>query len=239
MSKLFIKGIIGVLLLGVLGNFVFQIYQQSDVIVRIKQWFMSGQYFFEEINQQRMHQQIKIQQLNNSMPAFDKIYNAMSAGSNHGLEKADIDKCRQYYRLILEDMPQMTEAHVFWGICEDMAGNIPGAYAEFKQGLDSATGVFWAGYDLGILAMVSGNKDVAESLFSLVAKLPLEVVMKNIFSSRLFQQYMQVNHITPQHILDGLTEVHNDAVSNIRLIEDSRTSATEMPLKHEMRLRVF
>lgn len=221
MAKLVIKGVIGVLFLGVLGVFIFRIYQQRGVLLEIHHWVVSAQYIFEGIDDERMHRQLMLQRLNNYIPALDKIFNASLIAGDTGLEKNDIDLCRRYYQLVLEDMPQMKEAHVFLGLCEGKAGNIPGAFLEFKQGLDSDAGVFWASYDLGILAMMNGNKDAAQVLFFQVAKLPLGVVMKNIFVSRLFQQYMQINNITPQKLLEGLNEAREDAIQKLRFIQEN------------------
>jgi len=239
MPKLFIKSIIGILFLSVLGMFIFQIYQQKQVLSEIYQWFSSGKYFFEGLSDERMHQQLKVQQLNNYMPRFDKIYKASLSAANFGLEKNESDTCQTYYHLVLEDIPQMQEAHVFLGFCEYKAGNVPGAFLEFKQGLASGAGVFWASYDLGILAMMSGNADVTEVLFIQAVKLPLADVMKNIMTSKLFQQYMQVNGITPQKLLDGIDQARQDALQDLRSIEEARRSNASISLKHELRLRIF
>ena len=237
-AKLFTKGIIGILLLGVLGVFIFRIYQQRDVLSEIHQWIISGKYIFEGIDPERMRENLKLMDLNYSIPSLDKIYNASFSVGSSGLEKVDLDKCRSYYQLVLEDMPQIQEAHVFLGFCEYKAGDVSGAFFDFKQGLGAGAGVFWSSYNLGVLAMMNGNNNIAEVLFLQVAKFPLQEEMKNIYASKLFQQYIQSNNIAPQKIWDGLNEARDDAIQNLKLIEEGRASSV-IPIKHEMRLRIF
>ncbi|MBF0571785.1 MAG: hypothetical protein HQL12_07905 [Candidatus Omnitrophica bacterium] len=239
MAKLFVKGIIGILLLGVLGVFILRIYQQSEVLSEIYHWVFSGKYIFEGLDDGRMRQKLKIQELNNATPPLDKIFNASLSSGDVGLKGADIEKCQHYYQLILQDMPQMQESHVFLGFCESKAENIPQAILEFKQGLKSGAGAFWASYDLGVLATMDGNKDAAEAFFIQTIKFPLQDVIKNIFASKLFQQYMQVNDITPRKLWDGLNGARDDAIQNLKSIEYSKTSTSAISPTHEMRLRIF
>ncbi len=239
MFRLAIKSIIGILFLSVLGFFIFRIDQQRDILPEIYHWFTSGKYVFEGLNVERMRQQLKLQQLNNLIPPLDKIFNAASSAGNAGLGENDIEMCRNYYHMVLEDMPQMKEAHVFLGFCEYKAGNAQESFSEFKQGLESGAGVFGASYDLGVLAMMNGNNDAAQVLFLQVVKLPLQDVMKSIFTSKLYQQYMEVNNITPQKLLDGLSKARVNAAQNLRLIEESRKSNSAIPIKQETCLELF
>ncbi len=239
MPKLFIKGMVGVLLLGILGVFIFRIYQQREALKEFYPWLISGKYFSQGVNVEQMHQYLMIKELNDSIPPLVKIYNASNVSGAAGLEKSDIDDCRKYYHKVLEYMPQMQEAHVFLGLCEDKAGNMPEAFDEFKQGLDSDAGVFWASYDLGVLALMSGNNDAAEVLFINAVKLPPQEVLKSILASKLFQQYMQVNNITSQKIWDGLNEARSDAIQDLKSIEQSRTPNPAVPAIHEVHLRIF
>jgi tetratricopeptide (TPR) repeat protein len=231
MNRSVLNGIIGILLLSAAGIFIFRIYRQSEVFQEVYYWLGSWPYIFEGIDEGRMHQKLKIQQLNNAIPPLDKIYNAsVSAGAE--LREADIDKCRRYYQLILEDMPQMQEAHVFLGFCEGEADRIPEAFSEFKQGLGSGAGVFWASYNLGVLAMVGGQREAAQTLFLQTAKLPLQEVMKNVLASRLFEQYMQANNITVHKLFDQINEARNEAIGNLKLIQEGQPLASP-------RLRIF
>jgi len=231
MAKILLRGTVGIVLLGVLGVFIVRVYQQRDVLPEFYQWVISGKYIFEEIDLGRMHRDLTLKDLNFSIPPLDRIFNAGSSTGNLGLEKADIEKCRAYYRLVLEDMPQMQEAHVFLGFCEGKAENFPGAFLEFKQGLESGAGVFWASYDLGVLAMMQGNEGAAEVLFLRAAKLPLADVLRSILMSKLFQQYMQVNNMTPQKIWGGLNEARDDAIQNLKFIEEGRALTSDMSFR--------
>ena len=237
--KLFIKICMAVLFLGVSGTFAFRIYQQRDVLLEMRQWIISGKYFFEGIDENLMHQKLKLMDLNFAMPSFERIFKSSLLANSQGLEKRDIEMCRRYYQVVLEDMPQLQEAHVFLGLCEYKAGNVGGAFIEFKKGLESPAGVFWSSYDLGILALMSGHNDAAEAFFLYIVKTPLMDEMKKVYASKLYQQYMQANNITPQKLWEGLNEAHQDAFEKAKFIEQSRAENKAIEPKQEMRIRIF
>ncbi|MBF0505032.1 MAG: hypothetical protein HQL14_08025 [Candidatus Omnitrophica bacterium] len=238
MTKFLTKVAVGILTLCIAGVFVFRVYQQREALSLFYSWLISGRYIFEGINVEQMQQYSSLRDLNGSIPALVEIYKASNSSASLGLEKAEVEQCRKYYHKVLGYMPQMKEAHVFLGFCEDKAGNIPEAFLEFKQGLESPAGVFWASYNLGVLAMMNGKLDMAEVLFFQAVKLPVRDVLKNILNSRLYQQYMQAGNLTPQKIWEGISDARTSALENLKVIEESRLPSS-IPTRREIHLRVF
>jgi hypothetical protein len=50
---------------------------------------------------------------------------------------------------------------------------------------------------------------------------------------------MQVNNISPQKLLGGLNEARDDAIHNLKFIDEIRRSNITISIKPEMRLKIF
>jgi len=213
--------------------------QQRDILMKFYSWFISGKYIFEGVDNVQMEQFDRIKVLNATLPAFKEIYDASSISGTGGLDRAKIDMCRSYYRHVLEYLPQLQEAHLFFGFCEYKDGNMEAAFNENRLAMGSASGTFWSSYNLGIMCAMNGHHQLAKDFLLMVLDLPAEDVLKNMLASRLFQQYIVANQLTVQELFEDINGARSDAADRLRVIQGDHASTLSSPGAQQWRLRIL
>jgi tetratricopeptide (TPR) repeat protein len=114
--------------------------------------------------------------------------------------KAPIDKnYLTYFQLAAQYMPNDFASHYLLAISLHAKGDSAEAVKSYQRSIEANPYFFWSYYNLGVLLWNQGQKDQARKLWSMATRLPPELTIKSLSSTKLLTDCIQSAYSPSQH----------------------------------------
>ncbi len=210
---------------------------------KLQQKYPGNSFFsFIFVEREKVKEKARLITLNQFIPHY---YENLFHWSNGEPEVQSLDNLptyTRYYEKITEYMPHLSEGYGLLAFCYYYAGKKAEAAALYEKALALNPHAVWFYYNLGVIHYKDGQYAQAMTAFQKVLGVDLNLSVKFILSSKLYQDILRERGLGVSDIEEGVSTIrHNTQILLGLSAYHLRKSGGEVsaPLEENLYLKVF
>ena len=178
---------------------------------KLRQKYPGNSFFsFIFVEQEKVKEKAKLITLNQFIPRY---YENLFHWSNGAPEVQSLDNLptyTRYYEKIMEYMPQLPEGYGLLAFCYYYAGKKAEAIALYEKALILNPHVLWFYYNLGVIHYKDRQYAQAMAAFQKALNVDLNLSVKFILSSKLYQDILRERSLGAADIEKGIDAIRQN-----------------------------
>lgn len=197
-------------------------------------------FSFIFVEREKVKEKAKLITLNQFIPHYYENLFHWANGEPEVQSADNLPTYTRYYEKITEYMPHLSEGYGLLAFCYYYAGRKTEAVALYEKALTLNPHTVWFYYNLGLIHYKDGRYAEALNIFQKIPGLDLNISVKFILSSKLYQDILRERRMTVADIESGVRAILQNTQTLIGLsVYQLRRPGGGVPVDENLNLRIL